>query len=100
MTIKALRNVSKVVSRVFGEPAIRIRFDDASELPVRVIFQESFSDMDANGVAIGERQPTAWIQTSAGIDTRDLLQISGVNYRILSTEPDGYGLLRLDLGED
>ncbi|MCL6286193.1 hypothetical protein M3P21_22120 [Ruegeria sp. 2012CJ41-6] len=100
MAIKALRNVAKAVNRIFGEPAIRVRFDTDTEEPVSVIFQESYADFDIDGVQVSNRQPTAWIHDTVNIDSRDLLRYGGVDYRISYLEPDGYGLVRLYLELD
>jgi hypothetical protein len=98
MTIKALKNIAKATSRIFGEKATRVAYETNEHICVSVIFQESYSDFDANGVAINERQPTAWARYEDGFQNVDLLLVNNEEYRIHAMEPDGYGLIRLDLG--
>ena len=93
----ALKRVAKLSVTVFGEPAVRIDADQVRH-PVRIVFQESYSEMDANGIKIAEGRPTAWIEKTSGIDPADLIEIEGVLYHIDHAEADGYGLLKLELG--
>lgn len=96
MPIPALKRIATMSARVFGQPAIRIDTAD-NRSAVRVIFSEEHADMDANGVQVSERRPTAWIEESVGLDSRDLIEIEGTTYYVDHMQADGYGLVRLEL---
>lgn len=93
-----LKRVATQSVQIFGEMITYSKFEGES-FSTRAIFQESYTDFDANGVAVDERTPTVWImQIAVGeVDTRDTLTIESVDYAISFVEKDGYGLIKLTL---
>lgn len=94
----ALTRVATQSVQIFGQMITYHKFESDS-FATKAIFQESYSDFDANGVAVDERTPTAWVMSVAvgEVDTRDTLTIDGIDYAISFIEKDGYGLERLTL---
>lgn len=96
----ALKNVASQSIRIFGEPAMYVKAD-AEAFRIRAIFQASYAEVDAAGVPISDRNPTAWVLESqvGGVpDIRDVLEVAGQSWRIREIQPDGYGIARLTLG--
>lgn len=95
----ALKNVASASIRIFGEPAMYVKAD-AEAFRIKAVFQAAFAEIDAAGVPISDRSPTAWIlEAQVGVpDIRDVLEVGGQSWRIREIQPDGYGIARLTLG--
>lgn len=100
MAHKSLKRVATQSINIFGEDVTYKTFEGGI-LEIKAIFQESYSDFDAVGIAIDARQPTCWVleRQTGKIDTRDIIEVYGVEYSINDQEPDGFGIVRLSLRE-
>lgn len=99
MPVPAFRRMSGVLARKLGEGAIWHPFD-GDPRPIKAIFNAAYAEVDAAGVPVADRAPTAWVpETTVGRepDTRDRLHVGSVLWSIRSVEPDGNGMCRLDL---
>lgn len=69
-------------------------------MPVEVIFHARHQEVDLDGQAYGAPNPTAWFRTGL-IDPNygDKIEINGIEYTIVGTEPDGLELTQINLDE-
>lgn len=95
----ALVGVARRSIGIFGEPAQYVKADGQAIL-LKAIFQAAYAEVDAAGVPISDRNPTAWIlESQVGVpDIRDVLEVGGQSWRIREIQPDGYGISKLTLG--
>lgn len=110
----AFQALARTANRVFRERGQHFwyRFDSEIPLPITLIFNDAYAEVDAAGVRVEEPQPNAFILISESIklapdragqsldmmfNNRDILEINNVKYAIESCKADGYSQLQVKL---
>jgi len=110
----AFKHLARTAHRVFKERGEHFwrPYDHGNQLPISLIFNDSYAPVDAAGVQVEEAQPTAFIliddarrlaphRVDVALDilfsNRDELEINGVGYGVESCRSDGYAQLEIKL---
>lgn len=110
----AFKTLARTAHRVFrerGEHFWHIHGQE-NQLPISLIFNDTYAPVDAAGVQVEEAQPTAFVliddakrlaphRASGPVDllfsNKDFLTINGRRYEIESCRSDGYAQVELKL---